>query len=380
MTASNALRLLSLATLSTWLLTPAHAQYDAYYYGGLSVGQARASFDKAAIANGLLAPGQTATAIRSDDRDTAYKVFLGYQFNTYVALEGGYFNLGKFSFDADTTPTGTLSGRLKVQGGNLDLVGTMPMSDRWALIARIGAQYAKAKGSFLGTGAVSVSDAERTENKTNAKIGVGLQYEINPSWLVRGEVERYRIHDTVGDHGNVNVYSLSMVFPFDRMPRPAPRVAAAPVYQAPAPAPAPVVPPAPSPRPEPTPPQRLSLSAESLFTFDRSELRAEGKGALDTFASSLSGAQYSEVVVEGHTDRLGSEAYNQTLSEQRAEAVKAHLVSSGRLDAARISAVGKGESAPVTRPQDCQGNKRSVALLACLQPDRRVDIHVNATR
>ena len=84
--------------------------------------------------------------------------------------------------------------------------------------------------------------------------------------------------------------------------------------------------------------------------------------------------------VEGHTDRLGSEAYNQTLSLERADAVKAYLVSSGRIPAGKISAVGKGETMPVTVAADCKGDRQSAQLVTCLQPDRRVEIEVIGTR
>ena len=84
--------------------------------------------------------------------------------------------------------------------------------------------------------------------------------------------------------------------------------------------------------------------------------------------------------MEGHTDRLGSDQYNQKLSEERAASVKNHLVTSGKLDGSKISAVGKGESMPVTKPGDCRGTQRTSALVACLQPDRRVDVEVTGTR
>ncbi len=86
------------------------------------------------------------------------------------------------------------------------------------------------------------------------------------------------------------------------------------------------------------------------------------------------------VTVEGHTDRLGSQTYNQALSMRRAQAVKDYLVVSGGLDAAKISAVGKSESAPVTNPEDCKGSNPSARLIACLQPDRRVEVEVSGTR
>ena len=124
----------------------------------------------------------------------------------------------------------------------------------------------------------------------------------------------------------------------------------------------------------------MSFSAESLFGFDKSELRPEGRAALDKFAQELAGSQYDVIGVEGHTDRLGSPAYNQKLSERRAESVKGYLVSSGRVDSGKISAQGKGEMAPVTKAEDCKGNKPNPKLIACLQPDRRVDIEVVGTR
>lgn len=383
MTPSNALRLLSLIGLSSLFMNTAHAQDEAYYYGGLSIGQSRGNFDQNGLSSRMLPPGVTTTSVTSDERDTAYKAFLGYQFNPYVGLEGGYFNLGEFDLSAATAPPGTLNGNLKLQGLNLDLVGTMPLGMNWSVIGRIGAQHAQARGRFSGTGAASTIASSRDENDTNYKFGLGLQYEINPSWLVRVEAERYRISDTTGGHGNVDLYSLSLVFPFGRTSTPPPRMAQAPTYvtpePAPAPAPAPVVQ-APAVVPMAAPPQRVSLSAESLFGFDRAVLRPEGKAELDTLASSLSGTQYTEVIVEGHTDRLGSDAYNQSLSEQRAQSVKAYLISSGRLDAAKVSAIGKGESTPVTQAMDCRGTKRTAALVSCLQPDRRVEIRVNATR
>jgi len=99
-----------------------------------------------------------------------------------------------------------------------------------------------------------------------------------------------------------------------------------------------------------------------------------------TFANDVKGTQFSVISVVGHTDRLGSQIYNQRLSSQRAEAVKAYLVSVGGIDRAKISARGKSESQPVTKPDDCKGSKPNPKLITCLQPDRRVEVEVVATR
>lgn len=381
MKAFHALRLLSLAGIgSVVAASSAFAQDDNYHYGGLSVGQSRARIDEDRITSGLLGAGLTTTAMTRDERDTAYKLFLGHQVNRNFALEFGYFNLGEFGFAATTVPAGTLNGKIRLQGFNLDLVGTLPLTQRLSGIARVGAQYAHARDTFSGTGAVSVANPNPSKRELNAKFGAGLQYEFSPSFLLRGEAERYRINDAVGNHGHVNVYSMSLVFPFGRTPAPAPRPAAY-VAPAPAPAPEPVVAAAPAPAAPVAPARRrVSFSAESLFTFNQSVLRPKGQAALDAFAKQLEGSQFDVINVEGHTDRLGSQAYNQKLSLRRADAVKSYLVASGGIEPTKVAAIGQGESTPVTQPGDCKGNKPTAALIACLQPDRRVEIEVVGTR
>ena len=91
----------------------------------------------------------------------------------------------------------------------------------------------------------------------------------------------------------------------------------------------------------------------------------------------LKGVTYDEITIAGHADRLGSDAYNQKLSERRANAVKAYLVSRG-VPASKIRAEGRGESEPVTG-DDCKGS-RGKALISCLQPDRRVDVSANGSK
>jgi len=196
--------------------------------------------------------------------------------------------------------------------------------------------------------------------------------------MLRGEAERYRINDAVGNRGDINLYSVGLVFAFGRAPATAPQQPAEQVYSAPPPPPPVAVVAAPPPSPPPPPsPRRVSFSADTLFSFDHSELGPQGKAALDQFAHELAGMQFDAITVEGHTDRLGSQAYNQKLSMRRAEAVKNYLVSAGGVDAGRITAMGKGESQPVTKTEDCRGARPNPKLIACLQPDRRVDVEVS---
>ena len=395
MTSHHTLRLIVLAGLGPLLAAPVLAQEGGYFYGGLSAGQSRAKIDEERIRAGLAGTGLTTSNFARDERGNAFRLFGGYQINRYFGVEAGYFDLGRFGFTATTVPAGTLNGGIKLRGLNLDLVGTLPLTERLSFIARVGAQAAQARDNFSGTGNVAVLNPNPSKREVNAKVGAGLQYEVSRSFILRAEAERFRINDAVGNHGGINVVSVSMIFPFGRAEAPAPRMAAAPAAYvapppppepAPAPRPAPVIvkPPEPivvAPTPPPPPPRsRVSFTAESLFGFDNSAVKPEGKLALDRFAQETRGTSFDVISVEGHTDRLGTDAYNQRLSTQRAEAVKAYLVSAGGLEASKINAVGKGETTPETKAGDCKGNKATPKLIACLQPDRRVEIEVTGTR
>ena len=402
MKSKHTLRVIAAAVLSIVSVPTALAQYsDSYYYLGGGVGKARVEINDERVTRPLFGTGLTATNINRDNHDTAYKLFGGYQFNRNFAVEAGYFNLGTFGFSATTATLGAFSGQVKIQGFNLDLVGTLPLSERFSVFARAGAQAAKTGDTYSGNRPVSTFNPSPSKREVNYKAGVGLQFEVNPSFLVRAEAERYRISDTVGKKGNADMVSVSLVFPFGRSQMAAPRPMAEPAYVPPAPAPMPaptppppvyvapppvvVTPPpppasAPAPMPAPVERRRVSFSAESLFAFDKTEIKPDGKAALDRFANELRGTQFERISVEGHADRLGSDSYNQRLSAKRAEAVKAYLISAGGVSANKISAVGKGETMPVTKPSDCRGNTRTKALVACLQPDRRVDVEVTAVR
>ncbi len=155
-------------------------------------------------------------------------------------------------------------------------------------------------------------------------------------------------------------------------------VATPPVPAPPAqPAPAPVVA-APMPIPVPLVPQKMSYSSDALFAFDKSSLNNEGMNMLDELALQLQGASYDVIQVTGHTDRMGTAAYNQKLSLKRATVVGDYLVSRG-VSATAIDAIGMGEKQPVIAVTDCLRGNRSVRI-TCLAPDRRVDVEVQGTK
>ena len=139
-----------------------------------------------------------------------------------------------------------------------------------------------------------------------------------------------------------------------------------PPVEAPAPAPAPT--PAPAPAPVPTS-EKVSYSADAFFDFDKAVLKPEGKKSLDELTSKLGDMNLEVIIAVGHTDSIGTDAYNQKLSIRRAESVKAYLQSKG-IDANRVYTEGKGEKQPVADNKDSAGRAKN----------RRVEIEVVGTR
>lgn len=156
-------------------------------------------------------------------------------------------------------------------------------------------------------------------------------------------------------------------------PPPPPPPVAKPAPPAPAPAPAPA--PKPVAKPEaPKKPAVLSVTSTELFEFDKATLTSEARAKLDkeVVGRAKGFASISLVHIDGHADRLGSHPYNQRLSEKRADAVRAYLVSKG-FDASKMETLGSGKTNPV---KSCPAQKNRKALIECLAPNRRVVVEV----
>ena len=156
-------------------------------------------------------------------------------------------------------------------------------------------------------------------------------------------------------------------------PAPAPRAAAPPPAPAPAPAPAPVVvpPPVVAPVVVPAAPvsEKVTFAADAFFDFDKSVLKPEAKAKLDDLVSKTSAVALEVIIAVGHTDSVGTDGYNQKLSVERSEAVKAYLVGKG-IEKNRVYTEGKGEKQPVADNKTTEGRAKN----------RRVEIEVVGTR
>lgn len=126
--------------------------------------------------------------------------------------------------------------------------------------------------------------------------------------------------------------------------------------------------------------ERFTFSADALFAFDRSsvaDITGSGRAQLDQLASNIEahGRNVQSIRVIGYTDRIGGDAYNNDLSQKRANTVKSYLVSRGTAPSL-VQAEGRGKADPVT---DCSDRSRD-KLIACLAPNRRVVILINSVR
>lgn len=266
--AKRGLGLIALTVLGAVSSSGAIAQYqyemNGPYIGG-NVGRTKADFDNDSINRTLTGQGLTVRSTTEDNSGTGYKLFGGYQLNRNFAVEGGYFDLGRSSYTFNTTPVGSFNGETRVRGLNLDLVGMLPVSDRFSVFGRIGAAYAQSRASFTSTGAVAANTTNPRRNDTNLKVGLGMQYAITEALAVRAELERYRINDPVRNRGHIDMASVGLVYRFGpKTPTPVAYVPVvtppppAPVYVAPAPPPPRpvVIAPAPAPQPAYEPPVR----------------------------------------------------------------------------------------------------------------------------
>jgi len=258
---------------------------------------------------------------------------------------------------------------------------------------------------IVGFGGANYDPKISTRDMGAINVGVGAKYWLTDNIALRVDVQDYMATEFFQEtYHNIGA-TIGITFAFGGKAKPAPTPVAKyePIAE---PKPEPKPEPGPTPSPPPPPqsrveekvvimpsepkveekvvakaePKKVIFSADSLFDFDKSTVKPAGKQSLDKFAADLRGANFDVITVTGYTDRIGSHAYNMKLSTRRAEAVKAYLVESAGIPAGKIVAKGVDGANPVTKPGECNGKKGIKKLIACLGPDRRVEVEVVATR
>ncbi|USV57154.1 porin OmpA [Aeromonas encheleia] len=275
--------------------------------------------------------------------------FAGYQINQNLGIELGYDWLGKYGFKGNL-PSGAeaFDDDISAQLVQLTLKLGWPVTESLDLYGRLGGAYA-------------FTDSDREGSDENgAFVGaLGAEYAFNRDWAGRFE---YQYTSPLADSDDLGIemdngfLSLGVVYRFGQ---------AAPMAVA-------VVEPVPEPV---VVDKQFTLSSDVLFDFNKATLKPEAGQALDTLYNDIEAARPKDgsATVIGYTDRLGSDAYNQKLSEQRAQTVADYLVGKG-LPAGKVNVEGHGESSPVTGDSCSSGTKNE--LIVCLAPDRRVEVKV----
>ena len=330
----------------------AAATDDNGWYAGINGGVTKSTIDEERITDSLFSNGFTTTGFEIDEKDRGYKLFGGYQFGRYLAIEGGYFDLGTHTFSASTLPVGTFAGQLEARGINLDLVGILPLTTNVSLFGRVGANHAETDAAFAGQGAVNVFEPAASERATNLKFGVGAQFGLTERIGLRVEAERFRLDDAIGNKGDIDLFSLGLVVRFGASNNPAPAAAAKP-------APVVVVVPA---------TEEYCTILDIQFEIGQNDIQREEQEKLSVVATFLDRYPDTTAVIEGHTDDVGAADVNLRLSQSRADSVVDYLASAHGIDPARLTAVGYGESRPIADNSTQEGqrmNRRIGAVIAC---------------
>jgi OOP family OmpA-OmpF porin len=354
--------------LTLLFASPAAFAQDSGFYGGLNIGKSLGNIASDSLSKTLQPRGFAFTTLDSSDRDTAWKVLAGYDFNRYVATELSYFDSGSYDFRAALNRTGNLSGQADISGIGLDVVATIPFTGNLSGLLRAGIGRNSVKQSFSDTSAIATGFGNRSSRDSKARFGIGVEYDFSDALALRAEWEQARLPANQITDLKVNLATVAVVYRFGRTAAPVPVVDASVPAPAPAPAPTPVA-----------QPVSVTLAASALFDFDEAVLTTEGRQELDGLVRQINGLSYEAVIVIGHTDRIGTREYNLGLSERRANAVRAYLVQGG-IAANRITASGVANDQPVTPASGCRGLDSNAATIACLAPDRRVVIEIHGSR
>lgn len=306
-----------------------------------------------------------------DHSDLGLGAFVGYQVNRNVAFELGYDWLGKYEVDQHFSGNGVdtgLQGEAKAQMVQATMKVGFPATQSLDIYGRLGGAYAWTDSSlnaWANDGTNNQSSSGGGTYHGAAFVGaLGLEYAIDKDWSARLEYQYTTpLGKTSLDESGIELdnglLAVGMVYHFNQIgnepvaPTPAPEPAPAPVLVE----------------------KQFNLNSDVLFEFNKATLKPEASQALDALFNEILAANPKDgmATVIGHTDRIGSDAYNQSLSEQRARSVADYLIAKG-LFADKVRAEGRGESSPVTGGSCPDGAKAQ--MIACLAPDRRVEVRL----
>ena len=333
------------------------------FYAGVKAGQA--SFHDGIKAN------TDATNPRNLDFGTGYNrnsftygVFGGYQIlnrdNLGLAVELGYDDFGRVKFKE----AGKVAAKHTNHGAHLSFKGSYEVLNGLDVYGKAGVALVRSDYKFydVATGARDHEEG-RHSLRTSGLFAVGAEYAVLPELAVRLEyqwltrVGKFRTQDSHNSSVDYNPWigSINAGVSYRFGQGAAPVVAAPEVVS-----------------------KTFNLNSDVTFAFGKANLKPQAQAALDGIYGEIAQVNNAKVAVAGYTDRIGSDAGNLKLSQRRADTVANYFVAKG-VSADAISATGYGKANPVTGTT-CDQVKGRKALIACLAPDRRVEIAVNGTK
>jgi len=184
------------------------------FYLGASGGITRADIDVDAINQALINTGATSASTTADQSGTGFKAYVGYSFTPNISIEGGYFDLGKFTTNSTVSPTGTANTELKYKGFNVDVVGSFPLGDKFSMFGRLGVIQTSQDATISSTGSIVTLQPSASFDKTSWKAGIGADYVITGGLGVRAEFEVYNVPDGPDNTANVGLFSIGLLYRF----------------------------------------------------------------------------------------------------------------------------------------------------------------------
>ncbi|WP_127958998.1 porin OmpA [Serratia microhaemolytica] len=306
------------------------------------------------------------TSATTDRSQVGAGAFMGYQVNPFIGVELGYDWLGRMPYAGVEN-----NGAFKAQGIQLAAKLGYPILNNLDVYTRLGGMAWRVDSSAnFGANTADSQRISAHDTGVSPLAALGFEYAVTRNWATRLD---YQWTHQIGDKGSVGarpdngLLSLGLSYRFGQSEP-------MPVAAAPMPEPTPVAPPAEV--------KKFELTSDVLFDFGKATVRTQGQQALEQLYSELSALDPVEgsVTVTGFTDAVGSADFNMRLSEQRAQSVTNYLISKG-IPANRITTRGMGAANPVTG-DSCgfRSGRPTAAQIACMAPDRRVEIEVQGTR
>lgn len=349
---------LAIAGLAAASVAQAAPQQNTFYAG------AKAGW--ASFHDGYTQYEDETQAFGTKTNSVTYGVFGGYQIlnqdNLGLAVEIGYDDFGraKLRTDGETTAKHTNHGAHFSLKPSVDLGVLTPALSGLDFYGKVGAALIRSDYKTYGQGQTFNNATRAHSLRTSLLLGAGVEYAITPELAARIE---YTWLNKVGKLENVDgsrydytpeIHSVTAGLSYRFGQGAAPVVAPEVVNKT------------------------FTLNSDVTFAFAKATLKPEAAATLDGIYSEIAQVANPAVQVNGYADRIGKDSYNLPLSQRRAETVANYLVSKG-VDAGSVTATGFGSANPVTG-NTCDAVKGRKALIACLAPDRRVDVQVQGNK